>query len=216
MADRRPVWKWMAAAFCAALALAIGAMSVALVIQHRLRIGPGLEVTARFPFLLFWPAYVGGALTRACGDHLLVWTSASLDDLHHLRRRGVLHVFACASAGPAHAGGSASQCLAAIPFVAMNYILFAFILDFSRFQTYCLIDVVKCLPFLALAICAPILRLAAWAKTALPSSPVRLSRKIGRSADFRSVRAKFQGRPPKRLKRAAPIRSFCISVVPST
>jgi hypothetical protein len=103
-----------------------------------------------------------------------------------------------------------------IPFVAMNYILFAFILDFSRFQTYGLIDVVKCLPFLALAICAPILRLAAWAKTALPSSPVRLSRKIGRSADSRWVRTKFQGRPPKRLKRAAPMRSFCISVVPST
>jgi hypothetical protein len=115
MEDRRPLWKWMAAAFCAALALAIGAMSVALVIQHRLRIGPGLEVTARFAFLLFWPAYVGGALTRACGDHLLVWTSASLDDLHHLRRRGVFNVFACASAGPTHAGGSASQCLAAHP-----------------------------------------------------------------------------------------------------
>jgi hypothetical protein len=92
---------------------------------------------------------------------------------------------------------------APIRFVAMNYILFAFILDFSRFQTYGLfdqtyglIDVVKYLPFLALAICAPILRLAAWAKTALPSSPVRLSRKIGRSADSQWVRTKFQGRPP--------------------
>jgi hypothetical protein len=65
-----------------------------------------------------------------------------------------------------------------VRFVAMNYILFAFILDFSRFQTYGLIDqtyglidVVKYLPFLALAICAPILRLAAWAKTALRAPP---------------------------------------------
>ena len=54
-----------------------------------------------------------------------------------------------------------------IRFVAMNYILFAFIQDFSRFQTYGLIDVVKYLPFLSLAIAAPVLRLAAWAKTAL-------------------------------------------------
>jgi hypothetical protein len=142
MEARRPVWKWMAAAFCAALALAIGAMSVALVTQHRLRIGPGLEVTARFAFLLlagirrgalrslFGDAFLplrtqAGArplLRRgdcrssgACGDHLLGWTSASLDDLHHLWRRGVLHVFACASVGPARAGGSASQCLAAPP-----------------------------------------------------------------------------------------------------
>ena len=134
----------MAAAFCAALALAIGAMSVALVIQHRLRIGPGLEVTARFAFLLFLAGICRGRFdialrrrvpavenpcararpllrsgdcrsSRACGDHLLVWTSASLDDLHHLRRREVLHVFACASVGPARAGGSASQCLAAHP-----------------------------------------------------------------------------------------------------
>jgi hypothetical protein len=58
-----------------------------------------------------------------------------------------------------------------IRFVAMNYILFAFILDFSRFQTYHLIDIIKYLPFLALAICAPILRLAAWAKTALRTPP---------------------------------------------
>jgi hypothetical protein len=50
---------------------------------------------------------------RASGDHLLGWTSASLDDLHHLWLRGVLHVFACASVSPARSGGSASQCLAA-------------------------------------------------------------------------------------------------------
>ena len=35
MEARRPVWEWMAAAFCTALALAIGAMAVALVTQHR-------------------------------------------------------------------------------------------------------------------------------------------------------------------------------------
>jgi hypothetical protein len=60
MEARRSVWKWMAAAFWAALAMAIGAMAVALFTQHRLRIGPGLEVTARFAFLLFWAGVCRG------------------------------------------------------------------------------------------------------------------------------------------------------------
>jgi len=192
MAARRPVWVWMAAAFCAALALAIAAMAVAV---HGL-IGLGLEVTARFAFILFWPAYVGGALTSLFGDAFLPLRT-------HARELGLC--FAAAIA--VHLGLVATLCLAGHPpplmtfvifgaaagctyllallsvrrvrealpakvwppirFVAMNYILFAFILDFSRFQTYGLIDVIKYLPFLALAICAPILRLAAWAKTAM-------------------------------------------------
>ena len=53
-----------------------------------------------------------------------------------------------------------------IRFVAMNYILLAFILDFER-RAYSPTEVVKYLPFLALAICAPVLRLAAWTKTVL-------------------------------------------------
>jgi hypothetical protein len=203
MEARRPVWEWMATAFCAALALGIGAMAVALVTQHRLRIGPGLEVTARFTFLLFWPAYVGGALTSLFGDVFLPLKT-------HARALGLC--FAAAIA--VHLGLVATLCLAGHPpplmtfiifgaaacctyllallsvrrvrealpanvwppirFVAMNYILFAFILDFSRFQTYGLVDVVKYLPFLALAICAPILRLAAWAKTAL-RTPAKIS-----------------------------------------
>ena len=56
-----------------------------------------------------------GRSSRARGDHLLGWTSAFLDDLRYLRRRGGLHVFACASVGPARSGGSAGQCLAARP-----------------------------------------------------------------------------------------------------
>jgi hypothetical protein len=182
----------MAAAFCTALALALGAMGVAA--PHG-RIGVGLEITARFAFLLFWPAYVGGALTSLCGDKFLPLKA-------HSRELGLC--FAAAIA--VHLGLVATICLAGHPpplmtfvifgtaaactyllallsvwrvrealpaevwqpirFLAMNYILFVFILDFSRFQTYGLIDVVKYLPFLALAICAPILRLAAWAKSA--------------------------------------------------
>jgi len=182
----------MATAFCAALALAIGAMAVA----HDGRIGLGLAVTARFAFLLFWPAYVGSPLTSLFGNAFLPLKS---------RARELGLCFAAAIA--VHLGLVAIICLAGHPpplmtfvifgtaagctyllallsvrrvrealpanlwppirFVAMNYILFAFIRDFSSFQTYGLKDVVKYLPFLALAICAPILRLAAWAKTAL-------------------------------------------------
>jgi len=193
MEARRPVWVWIATTFCAAIALAIGAVAVG---HHGHRIGLGLAVTARFAFLLFWPAYVGGALTSLFGDAFLPLKS-------HARELGLS--FAAAIA--VHLGLVATICLAGHPppletfvifgaaagctyllallsvrrvrealpanawppirFVAMNYILFAFILDFSSFQTYGLIDVVKYLPFLALAICAPILRLVAWAKTAL-------------------------------------------------
>jgi hypothetical protein len=192
MEARRPVLVWMAAAFCTALALAICAMAIA----HHRRLGVGLEVTARFAFLLFWPAYVGGALTSLFGAVFLPLKS-------HARELGLS--FAAAIA--VHLGLVATVCLVgqapplktfavfgaavsctyllallsvrrvrdALPanawppirFVAMNYILYAFILDFRRNQTYDLIWVVKYLPFLALAISAPIFRIAAWAKTAL-------------------------------------------------
>jgi hypothetical protein len=191
MEARRPVLVWMAAAFCAALALAIGAMAIA---DHG-RLGLGLEVTARFAFLLFWPAYVGGALTSLFGAAFLPLKS-------HARELGLS--FAAAIA--VHLGLVATVCLVghrpplktfvifgtaatctyllallsvrrvreALPanawppirFGAMNYILFAFILDFKH-RTYDLTGVVKYLPFLALAISAPIFRIAAWAKIAL-------------------------------------------------
>ena len=194
MQARRSVWVWMAAAFCVALALAIGAISVAHLVHHG-RISPALEMTARFAFLLFWPAYVGGALASLFGDAFLPLKS-------YARELGLS--FAAALA--VHLGLVATLCLAGRPpplrtfvifgaaagctyllallsvrrvreavpanvwppirFVAMNYILVAFILDFKH-QPHNLSDVVKYLPFLALATCAPILRLAAWAKTSL-------------------------------------------------
>jgi hypothetical protein len=184
----------MAAALCATLALAIGAMSVAHMVHHG-RIALALEVTARFAFLLFWSAYVGGALASLFGDAFLPLKS-------HARELGLS--FAAAIA--VHLGLVATLCLAGYPpplgvfvifgaaagctyllallsvrrvrealpanawppirFVAMNYILAAFILDFKH-PPHEVIDVVKYLPFQALAICALILRLAAWAKTAL-------------------------------------------------
>jgi hypothetical protein len=180
----------MAASFCGALALAIGAMAFA---DHA-RLGLALQVTARFAFLLFWPAYVGSALTSLFGDAFLPLKT-------HGRELGLS--FAAAIA--VHLAVVAAVCLTGHPpplktfvifgvaagctyllalisvrrlrealpanawppirFVAMNYILFAFILDFIR-QPHDLVDVIKYLPFLLLAISAPMFRIAAWAKTA--------------------------------------------------
>ena len=56
---------WMGAAFCVALALAVAVLAA---------MGPGetgtgiaLRATARWSFLLFWPAYTGGALATLFG-----------------------------------------------------------------------------------------------------------------------------------------------------
>jgi hypothetical protein len=229
MKARTAVWVWMAAAFCAALALAIGAMAVALVARHEPRIGLGLEVTARFAFLFFWPAYVGGALTSLFGDVFLPLKT-------HARVLGLCFAAAIAP----HLGLVAILCLAGHPpplmvfvvfgaaagcayllallsvrrvrevlpaffwppirFVAMNYILYAFILDFSHFhfshfQSYGLIDAVKYLPFLSLAICAPILRLAAWAKTALRALAKMAPPLEGRSPGSASQRRRESKNP---------------------
>jgi hypothetical protein len=56
----------MAAAFCVALALAVGVGAVFGARSHGFRIA--LDATARFNFLLFWPAYAGGALAALFGN----------------------------------------------------------------------------------------------------------------------------------------------------
>jgi hypothetical protein len=56
---------WMAAAFVVSLALAAIVLAVAGAGEHGTTLA--LRVTARWCFLLFWPAYAGGALARLCG-----------------------------------------------------------------------------------------------------------------------------------------------------
>jgi hypothetical protein len=82
---------WMGSAFCAALGLAV------LVL---LALGPGehgtvlaLKTTARFSFLLFWPAYAGGAMTSLFGPAF-----------EPLKRRGREFGLAFASAHLVHLG----------------------------------------------------------------------------------------------------------------
>jgi hypothetical protein len=56
---------WMAAAFAVSLALA--AIVLAVFGAGESGTALALRVTARWCFLLFWPAYAGGALAKLCG-----------------------------------------------------------------------------------------------------------------------------------------------------
>jgi hypothetical protein len=60
---------WMAAAFAAALLLAVSVLAARGTDAQALI--AALRLTARFSYLLFWPAYVGGALARLMGPRLV-------------------------------------------------------------------------------------------------------------------------------------------------
>ena len=190
----------MAAAFCAALALSVGVVVAIGPQSHGFRVA--LDATARLNFLLFWPAYAGGALAALFGNVFAP-----------LRDNGRNFGLAFAAALPVHLGLVVCLCsvgdppdartfivfgaaaiftyvlaLLSIPSVrrraperfwppfrslAMHYIAYAFIKDFTRhgmggFQDMIpygsggLHDMIKYAPFAALAIIGPMLRFAAW------------------------------------------------------
>jgi hypothetical protein len=180
----------MAAAFCASFGLAA-------VILAFFGIGRGVHIalaaTARLAFLIFWPAYVGGALTSLFGnvfsplreharDLGLAFAAAMLVHLGLVvclcvmgRPPGVsIFVVFGVAAGFTYllALLSIKRVRQALPqkvwppirAVAMNYIAFAFLLDFHRFNPTDLGSVVRYVPFIALAIAGPTLKLAAWAQ----------------------------------------------------
>jgi hypothetical protein len=62
-------WLWVVAAFCVALGLAISVVTEFGANGDGFRIA--LQATARLNFLLFWPAYAGGALTTLFGNVFL-------------------------------------------------------------------------------------------------------------------------------------------------
>lgn len=66
MKVRQNPWFWIVAAFCAALGLAIAVVAVFGANSRGFLIA--LQATARLNLLLFWPAYVGGALTTLFGS----------------------------------------------------------------------------------------------------------------------------------------------------
>jgi hypothetical protein len=76
-ADSAPIW--MAAAFLISLALA--AIVLAKFGAGESGTTQALRVTARWCFVLFWPAYAGGALAKFCGPRFAVLA-------RHLARHG--------------------------------------------------------------------------------------------------------------------------------
>ena len=159
MDARRITWTWILAAFCASLTLATGIVTI-FGLERGVPIA--LAATARLAFLMFWPAYAGGALTSLFGnvfsplreharDLGLAFASALFVHLG-------LVVYLCAigdapgkmtfvifgvAAGFTYllALLSIRRLRQALPqklwlsirFVAMNYIAFAFLVDFVKF-----------------------------------------------------------------------------------
>jgi hypothetical protein len=187
---RRNSWFWTAAAFCASFGLAASFVAVFGIPKG---VYIALPATARLAFLIFWPAYAGGALVSLFGR---VFSPLR----EHARDLGL----AFAAALLVHLGLVACLCVIgptpgvesfvifgvaafftyllallsikrvrqALPqnlwppirFVAMNYIAFAFLLDFAKLPSDDLRNIIKYVPFAALAVAGPALRFAAWAQ----------------------------------------------------
>jgi hypothetical protein len=191
---------WIGSAFCAALALT-GLVLAAL--------GPGehgtyvaLQVTARLSFLLFWPAYAGGALTALLGpvfqplkqrarEFGLAFASA------HLVHIGLVGWLSYIGAAPSfqtfiffgiavlwtyllalfsvsrlqQALGSKGWWL--LRTVGLNYIAYAFAVDFLRYPLLSSVNhLIGYLPFAILSVGGPMLCLAAFVQRALVGGPV--------------------------------------------
>jgi hypothetical protein len=193
------VWRsdtawWLAAAFAVELALA-ACVLVTLGAGER-GISDALQVTGRFSFLLFWPAYVGGAAAALFGPTLGI-----------LKRCGRVFGLAFAAAHIVHLGLVVWLCaIGATPplgtfvffgvavfwtyllalasfgqlqqwvgprgwrllrFAGLNYIAYAFAVDFLRVPPEANARyVLGYLPFIVLAVVGPVLRVVAWALSA--------------------------------------------------
>jgi hypothetical protein len=191
-------WIWMTAAFCASLGVAL-----AFAVSRHGDLTIALATSARVAFLFFWPAYVGGALTSLFGNVFLplkqharelglAFAAALVVHLGFVIRRyvvgpapstetfvifGVAAVFTYLLAFLSV--GGVRQALPktiwpTIRVVAMNYIAFAFLLDFAKFPLHDFRLGVEYLPFAGLAIVGPALRLAAWLQNSLSHLPKKL------------------------------------------
>jgi hypothetical protein len=185
---------WIGSALCAALALT-GLVLAAL--------GPGergthvaLQVTARLSFLLFWPAYAGGALTALFGPVFQPLKQRARElglafAAAHLVHLGLVGWLSYIGAAPSRGAfiffgiaalwayllalfsiGSLQRTLGPkgwwlLRTVGLNYIAYAFAVDFLR---YPLLGDVKhsigYLPFAILAVGGPMLCLAAFVQRA--------------------------------------------------
>jgi hypothetical protein len=183
---------WMGVAFCAAL----GVAGVVLGLRGAGVRGTtlALDMTARLSFLLFWPAYAGGALAALSGPVFLPLKRAGRDlglafAAAHLVHVGLVAWLCWIGAAPDRGTfvffGSAlgwvyllalfsfdpprraldPRLWRAMRFIGMNGILYAFATDFlARPLHGDARHVLGYLPFVALCAAGPPLRLAAWAR----------------------------------------------------
>ncbi len=200
---RQNIRLWSAGAFGVALALALGVLALhgAGAVATR----EALRLTARFQFLLFWPAYTAGALVSLFGPLFeplrrqgrafgLAFAAALAVHLALVLRLyligappafstllvfGLAAVFAYTLALfsiPRVQAMISPQALKVLYFIAMNYLAYAFLRDFLRHrQSSGVQDAFEYLPFAALAVLGPLLRLAAWSRRLANASVNRRS-----------------------------------------
>jgi hypothetical protein len=185
---------WVVLPFCSALGLAVSVL--VLVGTGEKGLHGALLTTARLAFLFFWPAYASGALAslfdsifrplkrfaRECG---LAFASVLIVHLALVTRLCLIGsapplttfvIFGTAAAFAymlaffsiprvQHALGP--QCWKTLRIIGMNYIAFAFALDFLKHPLGGgILHVLEYAPFAALAIAGPCLRLAQFAQRA--------------------------------------------------
>ncbi len=189
---------WMGAAFGVAIVLGVAVIAHGGVGKNE--IVSALRLTARLAFLFFWPSYAGGALVTLFGSafepvkrrarvlglafasvltvHLgfvawLSWIgSAPLAGTFVIFGVGALWTYLLALISIKRlsrmAGAKGWWILRNI---GMNYIVFAFALDFFRLRHQAtLAHLVQYLPFAGLTVLGPALRLLAWLKLNLTRS----------------------------------------------
>jgi hypothetical protein len=181
---------WMGSAFCAALGLTALVLAALGPGEHGTIVA--LQVTARFSFLLFWLAYAGGAMTAVFGPAFeplkrrgrefgLAFASAHLVHLGlvawltyigHAPSLGVFLFFGIAVLWvylvalfsiPRLQASLGPNGWWILRVVGLNYIAFAFAKDFlgdPQFGSFKYL--VTYLPFAALSVVGPLLRLAAF------------------------------------------------------
>lgn len=186
---------WMGAAFCAALGLAAGALIVSGTRQSGIH--EALRATARLGFLFFWPAYAGGALVSLFGPTFqplkrrgrefgLAFASVLLVHLGLVAWLCLIgaappvstfivfglaaawtYILALFSIGRLHqALGREGWRLLRV--VALNYIAYAFAIDFLRNPFDGGVGLaLEYLPFAIFAVVGPILALATLAQRAV-------------------------------------------------
>ena len=181
---------WMGSAFCAALGLAALVLAALGPGEHGTIVA--LKVTARFSFLLFWLAYAGGAMTTLFGpafDPLkrrarelgLAFASAHLVHLGLVAwltyigappSRGTFVLFGIAALWvyllalfsiPRLQKALGSKGWWFLRVVGLNYIAYAFAVDFLKYQEFGSIKFwIGYAPFAVLSVLGPLLCLAAF------------------------------------------------------